>query len=49
MDVAVDLPGVGENLQDHPVAPLLWFTRDTSDLVEFSTPARLGQWLVRCR
>jgi choline dehydrogenase len=44
VDVAVDLPGVGENLQDHPIAPLLWFSRDSSDLVDYSTPARLAQW-----
>lgn len=25
--VAVDLPGVGANLQDHPIVPVLWFTR----------------------
>jgi choline dehydrogenase len=44
VDVAVDLPGVGENLHDHPATPLLWYTRRTSDLVDFSTPGRLAQW-----
>ncbi len=39
----LDLP-VGENLQDHPVVPLLWQTRGTSDLQDFLTPARLAQW-----
>ncbi|MDQ6873967.1 MAG: GMC family oxidoreductase N-terminal domain-containing protein [Actinomycetota bacterium] len=27
IEVAVDLPGVGANLQDHPIVPVLWFTR----------------------
>ncbi|MGH3466458.1 MAG: GMC family oxidoreductase, partial [Thermocrispum sp.] len=44
IDVAVDVPGVGQNLQDHPIVPLLWFTKGTSDLVDYSTPARLAQW-----
>ncbi|RZQ65277.1 GMC family oxidoreductase [Amycolatopsis suaedae] len=37
IDVAVALPGVGENLHDHPAAPVIWTTRDTTDLVEFGT------------
>ena len=41
--VVADLP-VGENLQDHPVVPLLWHTRDTTDLVDHFTAARLAQW-----
>ncbi|QIS21913.1 GMC family oxidoreductase [Nocardia terpenica] len=44
IDVLVDLPGVGENLHDHPVTPMLWFTRATSDLAAFETPLRLAQW-----
>ncbi|GLZ37656.1 GMC family oxidoreductase N-terminal domain-containing protein [Actinokineospora sp. NBRC 105648] len=44
IDVAVALPGVGGNLHDHPAAPVIWTTRDTTDLVDFSTPARLVQW-----
>ncbi|NMH97039.1 GMC family oxidoreductase [Pseudonocardia acidicola] len=44
VDVVVDLPGVGENLHDHPAVPLLWQTRGTSDLVDFVNPARLVQW-----
>ena len=35
---------VGENLQDHPVVPLLWRTRGTTDLQDHLTPARLAQW-----
>ncbi len=36
VDVVVDLPGVGENLHDHPAAPLVWHTRDSSDLADFN-------------
>ena len=36
VDVLVDLPGVGENLHDHPAAPLVWHTRHASDLADFS-------------
>lgn len=44
VEVVVDLPGVGENLQDHPVVPLMWFTKGTSDIAEFATASRLVQW-----
>ncbi|MHA6792069.1 GMC family oxidoreductase [Pseudonocardia bannensis] len=44
VDVLVDLPGVGENLHDHPAVPLLWRSRGTSDLVDALSPARLIQW-----
>ena len=36
VDVVVDLPGVGENLHDHPAAPMVWHTQDTSDLADFN-------------
>jgi choline dehydrogenase len=36
VDVAVDLPGVGENLHDHPAAPMVWHTRHVSDLADFN-------------
>ena len=35
IDVIVDLAGVGQNLQDHPVSWALFYTKDTTDLVEF--------------
>ncbi len=41
VDVVVDLPGVGENLHDHPAAPVVLRTRDTTDLAELSTLANL--------
>jgi len=45
IDVVADLPGVGGNLHDHPVTPMLWHTRGTTDVaVDHVTPARLIQW-----
>jgi choline dehydrogenase len=35
--VVQDLPGVGQNLHDHPAVPLVWHTKDTTDLAEFNT------------
>ncbi len=43
IEPVTDLP-VGDNLQDHPVVPLLWHTSGTTDLQDFLTPARLAQW-----
>lgn len=34
VDVVHDLPGVGQNLHDHPAAPIIFHTRDTTDLAE---------------
>ena len=47
IDVVADLPGVGRNLQDHPALPMLWYTRDTTDLVEFNNVRNLLRWKVR--
>jgi choline dehydrogenase len=42
---AVDLPGVGANLHDHPAAPLVWRTHGTTDLaVDLLTPLRAAAW-----
>ncbi|TDQ05395.1 GMC family oxidoreductase [Labedaea rhizosphaerae] len=49
IDVRVNLPGVGENLHDHPAAGVIWTSRGTSDLVDFATPARLLQWQLTGR
>ncbi|TXL57966.1 GMC family oxidoreductase [Aeromicrobium terrae] len=35
IDVAVDSPGVGQNLQDHPVSGALFYTKNTTDMAEF--------------
>lgn len=39
--VTADLPGVGQGLQDHPVSPVLFYTRGTTDIYELQTPANL--------
>jgi choline dehydrogenase len=33
IEVAVDLPGVGANLHDHPTLPIIWSTRNASDVL----------------
>ncbi|TDD90610.1 choline dehydrogenase [Saccharopolyspora karakumensis] len=45
VDVAVDLPGVGQNLHDHPVCPIVWRTKGTTDIAaDHNNPTRLMQW-----
>jgi choline dehydrogenase len=34
VEVVHDLPGVGQNLHDHPAVPLVWHTKDATDLAE---------------
>jgi choline dehydrogenase len=36
IEVVLDSPGVGENLHDHTAVPMIWHTRDTTDLAEFN-------------
>ena len=43
IDVLVPLPGVGENLHDHPAVPLIWHTRGTTDLAEANTLRNLAR------
>jgi choline dehydrogenase len=33
IEVAVDLPGVGANLHDHPTLPIIWRTRNATDVL----------------
>ncbi len=47
IEVIADLAGVGQQLQDHPAAPMLWYTRGTTDLVEFSNVRNLLRWKAR--
>ena len=44
IDVKVDLAGVGANLQDHPVVPLVWHTRGTSDLAALNNLRNFARW-----
>ncbi len=43
VDVVVDLPGVGQNLHDHPAAPLVWHTKDATDLAELNNLVNFGK------
>ena len=43
----VDLPGVGTNLQDHPVIPLLWYTRGITDLAQLNNVRNFVRWKAR--
>jgi choline dehydrogenase len=49
IDVVAHLPGVGENLHDHPAIAILWRTKGTTDLTELATPARLLRWQLTGR
>ncbi|MGH3438321.1 MAG: GMC family oxidoreductase [Sciscionella sp.] len=49
IDVVLDAPGVGENLHDHPAAPLIWTTHGTTDLAALATPAQLVRWQLTGR
>jgi choline dehydrogenase len=47
VETRVDLPGVGANLQDHPVVPLLWYTRGTTDLGQLNNVRNFVRWKAR--
>ncbi len=42
-----DLPGVGQNLQDHPFLTMLWEVRDSDTLYGADKPKHLLEWLLR--
>lgn len=44
IDVIVHLPGVGENLHDHTMVPLVWGTQHSSDLLELATAENMAVW-----
>ncbi len=44
VDVAHDLPGVGEGLQDHPLVPTIWHVREGKSLFRGESPAGYAQW-----
>lgn len=44
IDVKADLPGVGENLHDHTMTPVVWATQDSTDLLEMASPENLSLW-----
>jgi choline dehydrogenase len=47
IDVRVDLSGVGANLQDHPVVPMIWHTTGTTDLADYNNVRGLLRWKAR--
>ncbi len=49
IEVVVDLPGVGANLQDHPIVPVLWFTRGIARDLNDSGVADLLRWRLTRR
>jgi choline dehydrogenase-like flavoprotein len=49
IEVAADLPAVGENLQDHPITGVLARTRQPVTLKSADSPAHLARWLVARR
>ena len=44
IDVRIESPGVGQNLQDHPVSGVLFYTKGTSDLADFNSVSSLMKW-----
>lgn len=44
IDVVAESPNVGQNLQDHPVAGFIAYTKDTTDLAEFNNVKNLLLW-----
>jgi choline dehydrogenase len=47
IDVVADLAGVGQRLQDHPTAPMIWHTTGVTDLAELSNVRNLVRWKAR--
>lgn len=47
IEVLADSAGVGQNLQDHPAAGFLMYTKDTTDLADFNTVGSLLKWKLR--
>ena len=47
VDVAVDLPGVGENLHDHPYVVCIWDVPAGGSLKDAEHPRYLLEWLLR--
>ncbi|QDH10750.1 choline dehydrogenase [Nocardioides dongxiaopingii] len=43
----VELGGVGSGMQDHPYTPMVWHTRDTTDLAELNTLGNFLRWKTR--
>ncbi|HEX7826982.1 MAG TPA: GMC family oxidoreductase N-terminal domain-containing protein, partial [Mycobacterium sp.] len=44
IDVVADVPGVGGNLHDHTMVPLVWATQHSTDLLEMASPENMELW-----
>jgi choline dehydrogenase len=49
VDVVHDLPGVGMNLQDHPLVPVIWHVRSGRSLFRAESPSGYAQWFAARR
>jgi choline dehydrogenase-like flavoprotein len=49
IDVVANLPGVGENLHDHPAVSVMWRTAKTSDLTDLTGAGALVRWKLTGR
>jgi choline dehydrogenase len=47
VQVRHDLPGVGQNLQDHPFVTVIWEVSDQGTLYGAEKPRYLAEWLLR--
>jgi choline dehydrogenase len=47
IEVALHLPGVGANLHDHPTLPMIWSTRDTTDLLALTRDPEANETVQR--
>ncbi len=47
IDVRAALPGVGANLHDHPIVPVIFETHGSTDLMEAQNLTNLLRWKVR--
>jgi choline dehydrogenase-like flavoprotein len=45
--VVHDLPGVGQNLQDHPFLTMLWEMNDPHSMYKADAPKNLAEWVLR--
>ncbi len=45
--VEADLPGVGENLQDHPFLTAVWESTRPESLADATKPKALAEWVLR--
>jgi choline dehydrogenase len=46
VEVLADLPGVGENLHDHPFVPSMWLTKGVGDLHDSENPVQMTRWFA---